>query len=241
MAQFITTTFSGSPDVGLQLGNEEWVRKLAIGSTWTHVRIGVLYQITGTANTPGGSGFAIGMCSGTSAPFGNASTTNFVGIECVSALTFSTASLGANYPYYPFSASNIFACKKVVATITTAATNLADGVGMNAYAVGGGGGVVPRRSLLYVDITKGSPNYTIGISSLQGGTENLDITVAQLLTGMIQNYGSINIGVGIMHTGNGAQTLACDETAGGFDSVNIYSNELGNPLLIFEVAVEKLA
>lgn len=233
MALFTTTTFSDGPDVGLQLGNEEWVRKMALGSTWTHIRIGLLYQISGTATTPGGSGFAIGICSGTSAPFGNASTTNFVGVECVAALLYNSTN-----PNFQFTVSNLFACKKVVSTITTAATNLGDGSGIWTASTSG----TARRGILYVDITKGSPNYTIGITGSTLGSAATDFTVPNLLAGMTQNYGSISLGVGgVLSNGNGAQTLACDETAGGFDTVNIYSNELANPMTIFEVAVEKLA
>lgn len=239
MAQYITTAFAGGNDIALQLGNEEWVRTLAIGSTWTHVRIGLLYQITGTATTAGGTGFAVGMCSGSTAPFNGASTTNFVGIECVTALGFVANS---GNPYYQFASGNLFACKKVVATITTAATNLGDSVDMGVPTAAGS---TLRRGLLYVDITKGSPNYTIGISAASGmgstSSGSHDFTVAELLSGMTQPFGSMTVGGFLLSNGNGAQALACDETAGGFDTVDIYSNELNNPFNLYEVAVEKLA
>lgn len=239
MAQFITTTFAGGNDVALQMGNEEWVRTLAIGSTWNHIRIGILYQIVGTATISTGSGFAVGMCSGHTNPFNNAATTNFVGIECITSLGFQANS---GNPYYQFASTNIFACKKVVSTITTAATNLADSTDMGVPTAVGS---TLRRGLLYVDITKGSPNYTIGIMAAQsmGSTSvgSHDFTVAELLSGLTPTFGSMTIGGFLFSVGNGAQALACDETAGGFDTVDVYSNEANNAMNLYEVAVQKLA
>lgn len=234
MASFVTTLFSDGNDVGLQLGNEEWVRKLAIGSTWTHIRIGVLWQLTGTANTPGGTGWFVGLCSGTSAPFNNASTTNAVGVQSTAALLWVSNSPN---PYYQYGSSNMFGCKRVGATTTNTASNLADSAGLFTPTTSG----TARRGIFYVDITKGSPNYTIGITMLTSSDAATDVTVPMLLSGMTQVFGSISIGGLIMSNGNGSQTLACDETAGGFDTVDVYSNELANPMLLFEVAIEKLA
>jgi len=239
MAQFITTTFASGNDIALQLGNEEWVRTLAVGSTWSHIRIGVLYQLIGTVTTAGGTGFFIGMCSGTSNPFGAATTTNAVGLEVINALGFVANS---GNPYYQFGSSNGQVCKKVVSTITTNVTNVFDsvdgGVPTNL-------GATLRRGLLYVDIVKGSPNYTIQASFPAGmgstGTGNHDFTVAELLSGMTQVLGSITVGGFLLSSANSPLTLACDETAGGFDTVDIYSNELNNPMNWYEVAVEKLA
>jgi hypothetical protein len=243
MAQFITTTFAGGNDIALQLGNEEWVRKLAIGSSWTHVRIGVLYQLIGTGNTAGGTGLAIGMCSGTSNPFGSTSTTNFVGVEWINALTYVATGGGSpGYPYFQFQSTNGQACKKIVNTITTAGTNLFDGVDIGVPT---NLGTTLRRGVMYIDITKGAPNYTIGISgpATMGSTSigQHDFTVAELISGMTQTFGSITVGGFGMHSGNTPVTLACDEIAGGFDTVDVYINELNNPVNVYEVAVEKLA
>lgn len=234
MAQFITTAFSGGNDVALQLGNEEWVRTLAIGSNWNHVRIGVLVQMVGSASTTG-TNWAIGLCSGTGNPFGSASTTNFVGVEFVNNFTYTS---NAPYPYWNFGSTNVLACKKLSSSITTAATNLADGIGMIVVTDGG----TARRGILLIDITKGSPNYTIGFMGTISTYAAQDFTPALLLTAMTQPFANNwTLGSAQIYNGNGAQTLACDETAGGFDTVDFYCNNLNFPMNIYAIAVEKLA
>jgi hypothetical protein len=236
MALFVSTTFSGSPDIGLQLGNEEWVRTLAIGSSWNYIRIGVLMCITGSASTSSGSpGLAIGMCSGTSLPFNNASCQNFVGVQFPGSYSYT----GGASPYFSFGSGNGFACKKLGSSITNAATNLPDGMGMGVNGVG----ATPKRGIVFVDIIKGSPNYTIGLMMTLGGTySGVDFTVANLIYGMTQPFANNwTCGGGQIYYGNGSQTLACDEAAGGFDTVDIYINQLNNPVNIYEIAVEKLA
>jgi hypothetical protein len=234
MAQFITTTFSGGNDIALQLGQEEWVRTLAIGSSWNYIRIGVLVQMTGTATTSGTS-FAIGMCAGTALPFGNASCQNFVGVNFPGNFGYFA---NAPYPYWGLGNTNAFACKKLGSSITSAATNLPDSIGMSFQTAGG----TARRGILFVDIIKGSPNYTIGLMASSTAYANVDFTVANLLYGMTQPFANNwTCGGGQIYYGNNAQTLACDETAGGFDTVDIYCNCLNNPFNIYEIAVEKLA
>lgn len=239
MAQFITTTFASGNDVALQLGNEEWVRTIVAGSTWTHIRIGILYQLIGTSSTPGASGLFIGMCSGTSAPFGAATTTNAVGLEVINSLSYIANS---GNPYFQFQSANGQVCKKVVSTITTNGTNVFDSVDLGVPT---NLGSTLRRGLLYVDIIKGSPNYTIQVSgaasmgSSSAGTH--DFTVSDLLSGMTQALGSIVVAGFSLVSANTPLTLACDETAGGFDTVDIYCNELANPVNLYEIAVEKLA
>ena len=236
MALFVSTTFSTGADIGLQLGNEEWVRTLAIGSSWNYIRIGLLLCITGTSSTSSGSpGMAIGMCSGSSLPFNNASTQNFVGVQFPGSFSYN----GGASPYFAFGSANGYACKKLNSSITNAGTNLPDGVGLAINGIG----ATPKRGIVFVDITKGYPNYTIGLMMTLGGAySGVDFTVANLLYGMTQPFSNNwACGSGQIYYGNGAQTLACDETAGGFDTVDIYINQLNNPVNIYEIAVEKLA
>lgn len=243
MAQFITTTFASGNDIALQLGNEEWVRTLAIGSTWTHIRIGMLYQITGTATISSATTqIALGMCSGDTAPFNNASTTNFVGLQWTGALAFVT---NGTLPYYQFQSTNGFMCKKVGGTITQSATNVFNGSDMGCNTTLGS---PLRRSVMYLDIVKGSPTYSLtasaapNMSAASGGNNaSHDFTVADLISGMTQTLGSLVVGGVTLSNGNGTQTITTSESLGGFDTVDVYANMLNNPFNLYEVAVEKLA
>lgn len=240
MSSFVTTAFSDGNDISLQVNREEWVRTMTIGSSWTHLRIGILYQITGTADIAASNGFAMGVCSGTAHPFADpVTTTNFIGIYANNGLHFVS---NAPNNWWQFTNSMLFGATKVGTTLTTSATNFADSVGMFATVVGG----TNRRGILYLDITKGSPNYTLGITlPINGGSAtSTDFTINTLLRGMNETFGSIlnTEYPGFFNNGNTPDsTMAASEGPGGFDTVNIYSNLLNNPMEIQEVAVQKIS
>ncbi len=239
MSSFVTTAFSDGNDISLQVNREEWVRTLAIGSAWTHIRIGLLWQVTGTGSIAASNGFAMGMCSGTAHPFADpVTTTNFVGIYANNGLTFISNGLDS---YFQFSNTMLFVATKVATTLNTNATNAADSVACFVPNTA----TTNRRGIIYVDITKGSPNYTIGMTmpTANNSAQNIDFTVNNLLVGMNESFGSILSAEfpGVFSTGNTPLTMAADEGPGAFDTVNIYSNFLNNPMEIQEVAVQKLA
>ena len=70
----------GGNQLYMTLANEEYVRALSIGSTWTKLRLGLMCAITpdGTNNLLN-MNCTMGVCSGAANPFGAASTTNWVG------------------------------------------------------------------------------------------------------------------------------------------------------------------
>jgi len=97
-----------------------------------------------------------------------------------------------------------------------------------------------RRGLFYIDILKGSPNYTLDTwhrwDAATGGAH--DYTVAELLFGMPQASAVTVNSWALDHT---TTTIAASEVAGPFDTVDIYSLLPGYPGEIYEVAVQKLA
>ncbi len=238
MSSFVTTSFSDGNDISLQVNREEWVRTLTIGSSWTHIRIGLLWQVTGTSTIAASNGFAMGMCSGTAHPFADpVTTTNFVGIYANNGLTFNS---NAPNDWFQFANTMLFGATKVGSTLTTSGGNFADSVGMWVPNTA----VTHRRGIIFVDITKGSPNYTLGITMPTNSSVTHDFTINNLLVGMNESFGSILSAEfpGLMSTGNTPDsTMAASEGPGAFDTVNIYSNFLNNPMEIQEIAVQKLA
>ena len=236
MATFGNTTFSDGPDEWLQLGNEEWVRPLSMGNNWSHIRIGLLWAVTGSSTIGTSNGFAIGVCSGTTHPFNDPACTNFVGIYNNGGLFFNS---NAPNNYWTLTSSMGHGATKVGSTLALTASNMPDSVGMMLPAVGG----TNRRGLLYVDIIKGSPNYTIWWEQYtnSGSNPTVDFTVANLKSGLTQTVGSITVAGVIFNDGNGAQTIACSESPGIFDTIDIYSNFAGNPMQIYEVAIQKIS
>jgi hypothetical protein len=233
MPAYPSVTFSDGPDVCLQLGNEEFLGTLSFGSAWTHIRIGLLWQITGTSNIVAGNLFSLGMCSGNANGFASATTTNWIGVRQLP--TVGSVYYATPQPYYYWSDA-IFASKKVGSTITndTSGTSICDNTYQCVPATAG----TARRGLIALDITKGSPNYTVGMSATYNvSSAGTDFTVSNLLAAMLPAFGSI-VGCSV---GNGAKTIAFDETAGVLDTVNFYSNMAANPVNISTIAVQKLA
>jgi len=81
MAVVIERTFVGGNAGtvrGLQLGNEEYIRRMTVGSDWTKLRIAALVNIAHTATIPGI--LDIGVCSGRAGGIGSGSPLNYVGV-----------------------------------------------------------------------------------------------------------------------------------------------------------------
>jgi hypothetical protein len=236
MSSFVTRTFVSGNDIALQTGGEEWVRPLFMGNVWTKIRIGVLVAINpiSTTNLNSGYGFTIGVCSGVSAPFGAASTLNFVGVRFGDS-GFGLYNANSGNPIFGFNGMSHLATK-VGVTLTTGAIT---GSGFNYnFPVQGVG--VQRRGLFYIDIAKGSPSYTVDTwhvwATATGGAH--DYTVPELLLGMPQIGAITTAGFSLNQTSN---TITASELAGPFDTVDIYTNLPGYPGETYEVAIQKLA
>ncbi len=243
MSQFITRTFGAGNDIALQLGSEEWVRKLAISNAWNQIRIGVLVAINPLTGSPStapslGSGLAIGMCSGLTNPYGAASTTNAIGI--------SFGLFGSGWSYAPNSGNPVFAMNggnyeysRVGAS--TSATTL--GGGYNTIVPVVGQGTVMRRDIIIVDITKGSPNYTLFLYNTASNSgppaSQIDYTPTDLKQAVLQP-GTPSV-QGFPMDAHGSFLLAASESPGILDTVNVYSTLNAFPLELYEVAIEKMA
>ena len=243
MATIGSRTFNLLEDKYLTLANEEYLRRLAIGSNWTKLRLGAMLALppNGTENLTLCS-LTLGVCAGAT-PFSGtqgyaaASTGNFIGIDICSdnsggsgqgTLTYNA---GTGNPYYSSSFSG--ARRRVGTTDSFAAnTTLSHAVAINT-------GTLQRRTLLYVDITKGSPNYTVKYYPETGTLAQLDFTPAHFLDGLEQS-GTPTVNGQTLSAGN-ALTLACDETAGVFDSVSLYWNRGAFPLEVYALAAYRMA
>ena len=80
MAAIIERVFTGGYEGtfrGLQLGKEEYIRRMSVGSDWSKLRIVALVSIEHTDDIPGI--LDIGVCSGTAGGIGSGSPINYVG------------------------------------------------------------------------------------------------------------------------------------------------------------------
>jgi hypothetical protein len=230
-----------NPDVYLTLAAEDYVRTLLIGNSWTTIRLGIQFALT--ANGTGGiSGacLALGMCSGKTNPVGAATTTNFIGSNFFNFAGSLTANLSyvanAGNPLYQYAnGGNIF--KRVGSTNT-----FANGSNAPEWDIAQNAGTLQRRSAVYVDVTKGSPNYTVR-TWFQDTTAkaNVDYSFSHFMAGL---QGTINIAPVLNGTtwGNGGSaSLAMSEAAGILDTVDCFWNKVTQPLELYAIGAFQLA
>ena len=242
MATIGARTFNLIEDKYLTLANEEYLRPLSLGNNWTKLRLGAMLAITpDAANNLTNCSLLLGVASAAS-PFANTTgystgtTKNYVGLDIVpdggggsGPGLFTYYATGGN-PY--FSATYAAARRRVVTTDTFAS------VAMN-HAVATHTGTIQRRTPVYVDITKGSPNYTLKLYTATSVQAQADFAPADFLNGLEQSgtpvLGSVTL------SASSAISIACDETAGGFDTVSLFWNRASFPLEVYILAAFRMA
>lgn len=171
--------------------------------------------------------FFVGVCSGIVNLFGDASTTHALGAWTVESIWGRGTSptryvLGTNPSWH--------AIKRVGVTDST--TGISVG-GTHILADPASGG----RGLQFVDITKGSPNFTIGVFQRTNSAGGIDVSLNDLLTQMEASTPSLTD-----HSFLNTTTLAVDEGAdGSFNAVNVHWNRTSPEIEISDVAIARLA
>lgn len=234
MANIGSRTFNLIGDKYLTLANEEFVRTLAIGSDWTRLRLGLLLALStdGTSDLQGAD-LVWGLCAGKTNPFGAASTTNFLGMKFGVNVGPDVLTYNANSgnPYFWSGRGQM---KKVGVTRSTF-----NGNGLEFHRIATNTGALQRRSAHFVEIAKGSPNFSVTYWNLPLTGLAKDFTPAHLLEGLEQPASIIvngeNLGAG---TGG---TVAFDEGAGALNTVDLYWNKAAFPLEVYALAAYRLA
>lgn len=181
-----------------QENNSIIVRLVDLG-TWNVIRCGFLHSVRQDSLTGGITpDFAVGFCAGTSAVFGDASVTHFVGLsnENVTAWTLS----GAN-----FLSAVLLPTKKVGVTKTTGSA-FSFPAKWITYA---NTTADLKRSMTILTITKGSPNYSFDLFYRDSETAS-DPTFANLTTQMEAGTPAFT-----SHINSATRTLAVDEGVDG--------------------------
>jgi len=234
MANIGSRVFNLVSDKYLSLANEEFVRTLAIGTNWTKLRLGMLMALNpdGTNNLSG-TNLLFGLCSGKTNPYGSANTTNFLGMKFGADISSDLLTYVANSgnPYY-WSGRGVI--KKTVATPTVAGANT-----LEFHRIATNTGSLQRRSLHFVEITKGSPNFTVVHWNLSATGVAKDFTPAHLLEGLEQ-AGSITVNGEALGAGN-STAIAFTEAAGSLDSVDVYWNRAAFPLEVHALAAYRFS
>lgn len=225
----------------LSLQASEIIRKLAIGNTWNRLRIGLLCGIGGTSGNILGADMAVGVCTYSAVnPSGlfAYNTINYTGTRFDNGFGLDTDTyVGGANPY--FTSPTYAAVVKVGRTVTV--TNQGS---VSLYYAATTGTTLQRRSIIAVDIIKGSPNYTFFINgSLSAGLIVNDWNYNNLVEYMQQTLTGANggiIGTNAMLPFSAVLNTAASEVAGPFDSICISWRNYMIPLEIYAVGVYRL-
>lgn len=234
----INRTISGLPQNAISMSNATWARPVTLPGSWTKIRLGCRMHMVNTGATlTGGPIFAMGYNSGTANQYGSASCQNFVG------MAFDTANwtyTGSGTTFYNLAATVGFARTRVGTTNTDA--NLRSDAARPIVNSGAGTNSADR-AIYFIDITKGSPNFTLHcpFTTDNGLGAPGDVSATTFLTYMAQlaptpveaNYDLTNLS---------SPTLAVDEGANGtLNSINFFWNRADATLEICDVAAAVLA
>jgi len=190
------------------------------------LRVGIRFHARDLGSAPSGTPrFAVGLCSGTTNIMGDASVTHWVG-AITDTLTWGYAA-GSHYGSIALSAA-----KKVGSTLSIG-TNLTGSVmGIPGRAADS----VPDRMLLFVDIEKGSPNFSFSAFWPQP-TSAVDVSRSQFLARMEEATPSALT----LHTFTTGGALAVDEVDGVLNAINIAWDRSSFAMELCDIAVARLS
>lgn len=212
------------------LANGEFVRPPIFGNDWTTIRIGLRGHLVGMAANLADPLLAFGVCSGSTNPFGAASSTNVVGIK-FNGTTDLTYNANSGTPYANAGSTFIKPFKRVAATLTEGTTL--------SQPTHFGISTADRRTGIFLEITKGSPNYTIGAGGWSNSATYADLTDAEFTT--IMDLPSLStISSEKTNYSFGTTTLAADESAGDLDHIFVFWNRTVVPYS-FDIKFRKVA
>ena len=231
MSQILLRTIGSIDDKRLELANDQAARLFSIGNSWTQIRLGIRLAVNGAATITGTPVLALGVGAGVTNKYGDATTDHFFGIKSDSA----SWSWSSGPPGY-YSGIYLRPTKRVGSTSTNNASVSTAG----AFFVGA---PTTNRSALLVDITKGSPNFTIqiGYCYISSGVQS-DVSLANFIEMMEVNALTSLSTVKGGYTNGTSLTQAVDESANGnLNAVQLYWNKSAYPIEICDIAYAKIA
>lgn len=203
LSTILQRTISGSPVNAIVLSNSSIVRPVTVPTGWTRFRIALRWHCTDYGANVITPALYIGMGSGTTNTVADYSTTNWIG-------TISTA---ANFARQ----TNTYSFNQAVCTKIGTTTTVGTSIGSPRIAKGAAA-ATNDFTLHFVDIVRGSPNYTVNYwgygadvpsTDTASETEFLKQAVASLPTWANHGDGT-------------ARTIAFSEAVNALDTVQIF-------------------
>jgi hypothetical protein len=192
-----------------------------IFSSWSVIRVGIYFLVRDSgANITGTIRLAVGLCSGSSNIPGDASVTHFVG-----AIVGSSPWTRTTVPVVNYTGSNVFPAKIVGATTSF------------GTVLGGHNVQTTALQMLFVDITKGSPNFSFTTFQKTSTTTLTSPTFSDFETQFAAGVPAFS-----QHVVTGAQTVAVNEgTDGTLDHACVWWNQTSPAIDIAAWKVRRLS
>lgn len=227
----------------MTLSNSQIARVIDIGTNWTRLRIGWRWQLDDPGGTLAGtSSLWIGLLANPTTNMSNGplgvTTSHFLGMANLAGGPFTRNTVPSVY----YNVSSMTPVKRVTATNTT-----------NAF--GGGSNLMGARptvarQIVLLEITKGSPNFTVQAALAQNaGASSLDdMSLGVLISSLEQN--TMANAVSVINAAQGANaatittapTIAVNEATDGFLNSICFAWTRTAPLLyISDIVYSKLA
>ena len=216
------TILDTAGDQYLEVDTARWARPLPadILTGWTGIRIGfrMLMGDSG-ANLTGTPLLAFGLCSGGTDIMGDATTTHFVGGLTADA-TWTRATSPTRYSFAPFNAM-----KRVGVTDTIGGDMVASCTLLNQF-----------NRVFYLDITKGSPNYTLSLFYGSSSTSS-GVSTAVFQQEFRASVPAISTPA---HTQGAGVTVAVDEGVDGTLDHLCFSWDKSTVMSIYDMQVRRI-
>lgn len=220
MAEIVETL---AADRRLRLYNEDFARKLGIGTAWTKLRIGIRLSVQATS-AANASRLAFGVCQGDTLTFKNVATTDFIG-GLFGGTVSNTYAFNAGPPTY-ISTGAMGAINRIGNTNTIVSPGSATAVITATPSV---------RSLLFVEIEKNFTNNKVLCYGTNPTGAATDATLAQLMTYMEADVPSNNAIIQVFILSNIPYS-----GAGLWDTLNISWNNAIQPIEISDIIVMRI-
>jgi len=156
-----------SGNKALELGGEEFVRKLTFGNAWNRIRIGIMCVLNGSANIAPPRRLVMGLCDGDQFTYLSSSCLSFVGISWGPNPGGDWTYSGVNGYYGMYAGGSV---SYVTSKINTTITDTTTGNNTSHYIKSGGSGT---PHLLMVELIRSA---TPGTYSVRGyAPDSIDI------------------------------------------------------------------
>lgn len=230
------TSFSpgNDNDYKLSVSQEQIARKMDVGSSWRHIRIGMRAMVSRSAAHLTSANFALGMTSGTSSLYSDSNTTHFVGFSMIN----STFTYYSNFnDTYNASGSGNFYWKTGSLLQSASNSRLTCGIGTSEVT---STNLYLFRTMTFLDIIKSDTDpgvWTLKWYSMRNNVGATDISLTTFYTQLLNATQSVASPLSEYYLTEA--TLPVSESAHGYlDTVNIYwQNANTVNLFISDIAV----